>query len=69
MKRATPAEVATPEVHAEARRIMDATAREFAPLNAARYATPGTPENNAYHAKLDEISAMAEAIRRNREGR
>ena len=38
-------------------------------LNEARYATPGTPENKAYHAKLDEISAMAETIRRNRESR
>jgi hypothetical protein len=50
--------------------IMDATAREFAPSNEVRYATPGTPENKAYHAKLDEIHRMAlEIMRAKREGR
>lgn len=32
-------------------------------------ATPGTPENKAYHAKLNEIHALALAIRNKREGR
>lgn len=32
-------------------------------------AIPGTPENKAYHAKLDEINALAAEIRAKQEGR
>lgn len=55
MKVATPAEVAKPATWAD--------------LNEARYATSGTPENKAYHAKLDGINKLAAEIRAKREGR
>jgi hypothetical protein len=55
MQAAKPAEVAKPATWAD--------------LNEARYATPGTPENKAYHAKLDAINKMAAEILAKREGR
>jgi hypothetical protein len=56
MKAVKPEEVAKP-------------APRWSDLGEARYATPGTPENKAYHAKLDAINKMAAEIRAKREGR
>lgn len=55
MKAAKPSEVAKPATWAD--------------LNEARYATAGTPEHNAYRAKLEEINRIAAEIRAKREGR
>lgn len=53
----------------EPERVMAETARAFAQLDEARYATPGTPENRAYHLKLRQIDAVAAQIKAKRAGR
>ena len=50
----------------EPQNVAAETARAFAQLNEARYATPGTKEHNGYRAALKQIDAIAAELRKAR---
>lgn len=57
------------KIQAQAEAQMNATARVFSAINEARYATPGTKENRAYHTALAQVNAIAAELRAKARGR